>query len=226
MFLRDVEARAARRTGTELRAWPRRTSPAIELVARGHRRSSSRCSAPTSSCPRRACARPGAGADDYSARAAHRRVRRPQRVHRSLRRARTPTELLDLVVDFEATAVDLVSEPRRPAGEADRRRGDVQHRRAATRRASIARDLIAHVADVGSRARGGIAHGPVITSGGDLYGEIVNLASRIADIAVPGEVLVNEPVIDARDDLRVRACRPSSVEGLRRAGSVVEPAGR
>ena len=42
----------------------------------------------------------------------------------------------------------------------------------------------------------------VITSGGDLYGEIVNLASRIVDIAVPGEILVNEAVTERADGLR------------------------
>jgi adenylate cyclase len=39
-----------------------------------------------------------------------------------------------------------------------------------------------------------VAYGPVIASGGDLYGPIVNLASRLADIAVPGEVLVNDAI--------------------------------
>ena len=42
-----------------------------------------------------------------------------------------------------------------------------------------------------------MAFGAVIASGGDLYGPIVNLASRIADIAVPGEVLVNQAIADS-----------------------------
>ena len=34
-----------------------------------------------------------------------------------------------------------------------------------------------------------------------MYGETVNLASRITDIAVPGEVLVNEAVVQRADSL-------------------------
>lgn len=104
------------------------------------------------------------------------------------------TELLDLVVDFEAMAVDLVSSH---GGRLVKLIGDEVMFSAIDCDAAceIARDLISRVADRGSSARGGIAQGPVITSGGDVYGEVVNLASRIADIAVPGEVLVNESVI-------------------------------
>ncbi len=42
--------------------------------------------------------------------------------------------------------------------------------------------------------RGGVAHGVVITRGGDYYGPVVNLAARIADLAVPSEVLVTAEV--------------------------------
>lgn len=40
-----------------------------------------------------------------------------------------------------------------------------------------------------SLPRGGIAHGALVARHGDLYGPVVNLASRLADIAVPGELL-------------------------------------
>ena len=46
--------------------------------------------------------------------------------------------------------------------------------------------------------RGGIAVGEVLTRGGDYYGPVVNLASRIADMAVPNEILVTP-------DMRERA---------------------
>ena len=33
--------------------------------------------------------------------------------------------------------------------------------------------------------------------GGDYYGPVVNLASRAADLAVPYEILVTEPVVES-----------------------------
>jgi adenylate cyclase len=43
----------------------------------------------------------------------------------------------------------------------------------------------------------GLAAGPVLFQDGDYYGRTVNLASRIADYAGPGEVVVSQSVIDA-----------------------------
>jgi adenylate cyclase len=43
-------------------------------------------------------------------------------------------------------------------------------------------------------AHAGIAAGPVVTRDGDIYGHTVNLASRIADHAAPGELLVPSDV--------------------------------
>jgi class 3 adenylate cyclase len=42
--------------------------------------------------------------------------------------------------------------------------------------------------------RGGLAQGEVLVRGGDYYGPIVNLAARLAEHAVPSEVLVTEAV--------------------------------
>ena len=61
--------------------------------------------------------------------------------------------------------------------------------------------------------RGGLAVGELITRAGDYYGPVVNLGSRIADLAVPGEILVST---DVRDDV-VKA----DVRGFR-----FDPAGR
>jgi adenylate cyclase len=40
--------------------------------------------------------------------------------------------------------------------------------------------------------RGGLAVGEILTRGGDYYGPVVNVASRIADLAVPNEILVTD----------------------------------
>jgi adenylate cyclase len=42
----------------------------------------------------------------------------------------------------------------------------------------------------------GINAGPVIERDLDVFGQTVNLASRIADVAAPGEVLASEAVVE------------------------------
>ena len=44
--------------------------------------------------------------------------------------------------------------------------------------------------------RGGLALGEMLTRGGDYYGPVVNLASRVADLAVPREILVTAELRD------------------------------
>jgi len=59
-------------------------------------------------------------------------------------------------------------------------------------------ELVAGVTDAGlPAAHAGIAAGPVIIRDGDVFGRTVNLASRIADLAGPGEVIVEEGVVVA-----------------------------
>jgi adenylate cyclase len=58
--------------------------------------------------------------------------------------------------------------------------------------------------DGGPPAHAGVHAGPVIERDLDLFGRTVNLASRLADAAGPGEVLVSEAVRDAVDSLAVR----------------------
>jgi class 3 adenylate cyclase len=66
--------------------------------------------------------------------------------------------------------------------------------------------------DASVTPRGGLALGEILTRGGDYYGPVVNLASRIADMAVPNEILVTQ-------ELRERA-----EKGL--APLAFDPAGR
>ncbi|HEY2774278.1 MAG TPA: adenylate cyclase regulatory domain-containing protein [Candidatus Binatia bacterium] len=60
---------------------------------------------------------------------------------------------------------------------------------------SIALTLFERFAlDGGVTPRGAIAYGDMLVRGGDYYGPIVNLASRVAQIAVPNELLVTAEV--------------------------------
>jgi adenylate cyclase len=58
----------------------------------------------------------------------------------------------------------------------------------------------------------GVHAGPVIQRDLDLFGRTVNLASRIADAAGPGEVLVTEAVADAVELPQLRFDRADTVE--------------
>lgn len=108
----------------------------------------------------------------------------------------SPAELLEMVVAFESTALDLVSEH---GGRLIKLIGDEAMFTTVTpaEGCAVALGLLRRAAQWRVPARGGLAHGPVVTSGGDVYGSTVNLASRICDIAVPGEVLVDEAVVSA-----------------------------
>jgi adenylate cyclase len=68
-------------------------------------------------------------------------------------------------------------------------------------------------------AHAGVHAGPVIERDLDLFGRTVNLASRIADAAGPGEVLVSEAVVAAVDKPALRFERS---DGARLKG-ITEP---
>jgi class 3 adenylate cyclase len=64
----------------------------------------------------------------------------------------------------------------------------------------LALALMTEFVDYGIQPRGGLAYGDVVARQGDYYGEVVNLASRLADLAIPGEVLADDNVrMAARD---------------------------
>ncbi len=62
----------------------------------------------------------------------------------------------------------------------------------------------------------GLHAGPVIFQEGDYYGQTVNLASRIAEYARPGEVLVSQAVVDASggSDVAFREIGPVELKGV------------
>jgi adenylate cyclase len=60
------------------------------------------------------------------------------------------------------------------------------------------RELVGSTTDAGlPAAHAGIAAGSVVVRDGDVFGRTVNLASRIADLAGPGDVVVEEGVVVA-----------------------------
>ncbi|TPW15577.1 MAG: family 3 adenylate cyclase [Acidimicrobiaceae bacterium] len=106
----------------------------------------------------------------------------------------SPESLLSMVLEFETAAYDLVADN---GGRLVKLIGDeVMFTTVAAEQAcDIATQLVARFFhESTSAARGGLAFGSVVAHGGDVYGETVNLASRIADLAVPGEVLIDSGV--------------------------------
>ncbi|MYA75086.1 MAG: hypothetical protein F4Y27_10450 [Acidimicrobiaceae bacterium] len=100
-------------------------------------------------------------------------------------------ELFDLVSGFENRSLDIVAAS---GGHTVKHLGDevmfVANDAAAA--ATIAMDLIDAFDNEGDvTPHGGVTFGPVVNRRGDYYGPVVNLASRIARQAVPGEILVS-----------------------------------
>ena len=62
--------------------------------------------------------------------------------------------------------------------------------------------------------RGGVAIGDVIALGGDYFGPVVNLASRLVDEAVPSEILVSAEVVDAASSCRFEPAGRRMVKGF------------
>lgn len=75
------------------------------------------------------------------------------------------------------------------------------------------------------QVRAGLAHGHVVHRLGDVFGPTVNVASRLASVARPGTVVVDDGVhealadVDAESQLRVTRLRRVSVKGYNRLGA-------
>lgn len=78
-------------------------------------------------------------------------------------------------------------------------------------------DMLEGVADAGlPPAHVGLHAGPVLFQEGDYFGQTVNVASRIAEYARPGEVLVSQAVVDAcrEADATFTAIGPVELKGV------------
>ncbi len=100
-----------------------------------------------------------------------------------------PAQLLELVNTFETKAFEVAAARN---GRIVKHIGDEVMFVAldAASGCAIARDITDAFGD-GIEPRGGVCFGDVIVRRGDYYGKVVNLASRLAELAIPGEVLVD-----------------------------------
>ena len=68
--------------------------------------------------------------------------------------------------------------------------------------------------------RAGIAYGDVVSRLGDVYGPVVNIASRLTSLAKPCRVLVDREMYKVlkplEDEFRVRRSRTATVKGYSR----------
>jgi class 3 adenylate cyclase len=69
-------------------------------------------------------------------------------------------------------------------------------------------------ADYAVAPRGGVAFGDVLVRSGDYYGSVVNVASRLADVAVPRELLVTEAVVVALPTVRFEPAGRRQLKGF------------
>jgi adenylate cyclase len=114
----------------------------------------------------------------------------------------SPQKLLELISQFETKAFEVAG---RHNGRIVKHIGDEVMFVAIdpVDGCELALALMAEFTNEGIQPRGGLAYGDVVARQGDYYGEVVNLASRLADLAIPGEVLADDHVRRAaeRDSL-------------------------
>lgn len=135
----------------------------------------------------------------------------------SLVRRLTAAELATLLEEFEAAAADIVADHR---GRIVKSLGDevLFTTEEPADAAQIALRLLGYARDDRPSLRIGLAAGRVLARFGDVYGSVVNIASRLTDLARPGSVLVDRVVARAlADDPRfsLQRLRPVPVRGFR-----------
>ena len=125
-------------------------------------------------------------------------------------------ELADVLERFEALAADLLIEHR---GQVIKTIGDevlftVPEPVAAAELALRLQEQAA-AAEL-PPLRIGLAFGPVLARYGDVYGPVVNIASRLTGLARPGTVLLDQRLAEELADdpaWSIRRLRPASVRG-------------
>lgn len=107
-----------------------------------------------------------------------------------------PDDLGSFIVDFERKAADAVSDH---GGRVVKLIGDEVMFIVVSPDAAfdIAHALIAAFGDSEATPRAGVVYGEMVARGGDYYGRVVNLASRISAQAAGGEVLTDAATAEA-----------------------------
>ena len=113
----------------------------------------------------------------------------------SLSQRLDPVELNELVREFERSATKLAAAA---GGRVMKHIGDEVMFTApdVAVGCAVAAALVDGFADGRLRPRGGLTHGEMLSRGGDHYGTVVNLASRLAGAAAPSEVLVDRSIAE------------------------------
>ena len=123
-------------------------------------------------------------------------------------------ELNELVSRFEATASDVITDH---GGRLVKLIGDEVMFVAvepATGCAIAAALLRTFGADPTLTPRGGLAYGDVLARSGDYFGPTVNVASRIADQAVPGEILATPEAASPQEGIRLEPAGRRLLKGF------------
>ena len=135
----------------------------------------------------------------------------------ALTRRSSEADLRNVLESFESTATDVVGAH---GGQIVKTIGDEVLFVADDPRdgAVIALELVdaAEQSDVLPALRIGLAAGPVVSRLGDVYGQTVNIASRLTSVARPGSILVDATmagVLSGDEALSLKSLRPTSVRG-------------
>jgi adenylate cyclase len=134
-------------------------------------------------------------------------------------RGLTQDELAELVETFEATSAAIVTNHR---GRVIKTIGDEVLFVAddPVDAARIARALVETEDEGFPEVRVGLAYGDVVSRLGDVFGPVVNIASRLTSVARPGRVLLDREMHEVlkplTDEFRVRRARTATVRGYSR----------
>jgi class 3 adenylate cyclase len=76
-------------------------------------------------------------------------------------------------------------------------------------------EMMQQVAGDGLAVRIGMHHGPLIEARGDIFGDAVNVAARMLDLAKPGETLATEAVVQHLDETNRERLTPLGRQSLK-----------